>query len=173
MDAKKQSEPSPMQNPTTAERASDRELVVKRTINGPVRMVFDAWTKAELFKRWWTPKSMGMTIVSCEMDARTGGGYRLVISHPSFEQPMEFFGKYIEVTPCSRIVWTNDEGGEPGAVTTVTFEERGDVTLVVMRDLYPSKEALDNAITSGSTCGADETLDQLDQLIVSLGAHSA
>ena len=161
----RESERTRMKNPTTVERKSERELVVTRTFNGPARLVFEAWTKPELLKRWWAPKSHGITFVSCEADARTGGTYRFVFSHPSFEKPMPFFGKYIEVTPHSRIVWTNDEGGESGAVTTLTFEERGGETLVVMRDVYPSKEALDAAIESGSTCGFEETFDQLDQVL--------
>ena len=149
------------------ERTSDRELVVARTFNGPARIVFAAWTTPDLFKRWWVPKSSGLTMLSCEMDIRTGGTYRLVFSHPAMEQPMAFFGRYIEVTPHSRLVWTNDEGDGGGAVTTVTFEERGGETLVVLHDLYPSKEALDDAIASGSTSGFGEQFEQLDELLVS------
>src|SRR6187551_2628841 len=135
-----------MNRHTTVERKSEREVVVTRTFNAPARIVFDAWTKPELLKRWWAPKSFGVFFVSCEADVRTGGTYRFVFSHPASEQPMAFFGSYIEVTPHSRLVWTNDEAGEAGAVTTVTFEERGGQTRVVMHDLYPSKEALDAAI---------------------------
>jgi uncharacterized protein YndB with AHSA1/START domain len=164
MDARKESD-----NSTTVERKSDRELVVMRTFNGPARIVYEAWTKPELFKRWWTPKSSGVTMLSCEMDVRVGGKYRLVFRHPSSGQPMAFFGRYTEVTPNSRIVWTNDERGEDGAVTTVTFEEQGGKTLVVMSDLHPSKEALDEAISSGSTSGFGEQFQQLDELLVTLG----
>lgn len=156
-----------MNNPTAVERKSERELVVTRTFNGPARMVFEAWTRPELFKRWWVPKSSGMTMLSCEMDVRAGGTYRLVFSHPAFEKPMAFFGRYIEVIPNSRIVWTNDEGGEGGAVTTVTFEEKSGATRVVLSDLYPSKEALDEAIASGSTSGFGEQFAQLDELLAS------
>src|SRR5580692_6244657 len=166
MNARKEGE-----NRTAVERKSDRELVVTRTFNGPARIVFEVWTKPELFQRWWTPQSNGIVFLSCEMDVRTGGTYRLVFSHPSSEKPMEFFGKYIEVIPNARIVWTNDEGEDGRAVTTVTFEERGGETLVVMHDLYPSKEALDDAIASGSTSGAGETFAQLDELLVTLGAR--
>lgn len=152
-------------NPTTAERISDREFVITRTVNGPAHIVFKAWSDPELFRRWWTPKSFGMTILSCEMDVRTGGGYRLMISHPSMEQPMAFFGKYIEVVPNACIVWTNEEGDGDGAVTTVTFEERDGRTLVVWRDLYPSKAALDEAMVSGATSGFEEQFEQLEALL--------
>jgi len=170
MDASKESDPASGKNPTTVERKSERELVVTRTVNSPARIVFEAWTKPELFRRWWAPKSCGVSVISCELDVRTGGTYRLVMGHPSSEQPMAFFGRYIEVTPYSRLVWTNDEGGEGGAVTTVTFEEKGDATLVVIHDLYPSKEALDDAIASGSTSGFGEQFEQLDELLITLGA---
>jgi len=163
-------DPTSGKNPTRVERKSERELVVTRTFNAPVRIVFEAWTKPELFRRWWAPKSCGVSVISCELDVRTGGTYRLVMGHPSSEQPMAFFGRYVEVTPHSRLVWTNDEGGEGGAVTTVTFEEKGGATLVVIHDLYPSKEALDDAIASGSTSGWGEQFEQLDELLVTLGA---
>jgi uncharacterized protein YndB with AHSA1/START domain len=170
MDAKRDSEPSPMKNRTTVERKSERELVVTRTINGPARPVFEAWAKPELFKRWWVPKSAGLSLLSCEMDVRVGGGYRLVFAHPAASEPMAFYGRYIEVTPHSRLVWSNDEAGDAGAVTTVTFEEKAGKTLVVMSELYPSKAALDEAMASGSQAGTLETFDQLDELIVTLGA---
>lgn len=169
MDAKEESDSTSGNNRTTVERKSERELVVTRTVNGPARIVFEAWATPELFKRWWAPKSFGVTMLSCEMDIRTGGTYRLLMGHSSSEQPMAFFGRYIEVTPPSRIVWTNDEGDGDGAVTTVTFEERGGETRVVVHDLYPSKEALDDAIASGSTGGFSEQFEQLDELLVTLG----
>jgi uncharacterized protein YndB with AHSA1/START domain len=171
MDARSDSEQNSMGNRTTTERKSERELVVTRIINAPARMVFEAWTKAELFQRWWVPKSCGVTLMSCEMDVRVGGKYRLVFRFN--DSSMEFFGRYLEVVPHSRIVWTNDEGEEAGAVTTVTFEEQDGKTLVVVHDLYPSKEALDDAIASGSTSGMPETLDQLDELLTSLGTSQA
>jgi len=157
-----------MKNQTTVERKSEREVVVTRTINGPARIVFEAFTKPELFKKWWVPKSLGMTLVSCELDVRVGGGYRLVFAHPAAAEPMAFFGKYLEVTPHSRLVWSNDRAGEAGAGTRVSFEEKAGKTLLVLRDLYPSKEALDAGI--GSTDGMGETLEQLDELVVSLGS---
>ena len=170
MVAKGESDPNSGKNRTTVERKSERELVVTRTFDGPARIVFEAWTRPELFKRWWAPKSSGASLLSCEMDVRVGGSYRLEFGHPSSEQTMAFFGRYIDVTPNARIVWTNDEGDEGGAVTTVTFEERGADTVVVMHDLYPSKEALDAAIASQATSGFSETFAQLDALLVTLGA---
>lgn len=149
---------------TVVERKSDLELVVTRTFDAPARLVFEAWSKPELFQRWWVPKSVGMSLVSCEMDVRTGGSYRFVFSHPAFDQPMAFFGTYKEVTPGKRIVWTNDEG-EQGAVTTVTFEEQGDKTLVIFHELYPTTEALEEAL-AGSAQGLPEQFAQLDELLV-------
>ncbi|PJG46275.1 ATPase [Sphingobium sp. LB126] len=165
MDAKGQGDPIPERNPITVERKSERELIVRRTFNAPPNILFEAWTKPELLKRWWAPKSFGVSFISCEADVRTGGAYRFIFGHAASEEPMEFFGRYIEVSPYSRLVWTNDEGGENGAVTTVTFEERDGRTLVVMHDLYPSKEACDEAIASGGTSGFGETFAQLDELL--------
>jgi len=148
------------------ERKSELELVVKRTVNAPARLVFEAWTKAELFRRWWVPKSYGVTLLSCEMDARVGGQYRLVF--PYEDSTMEFFGTYLEVTPHSRLVWTNEEGGDDQTVTTVTFEENAGKTLLVVHDRYPSTEALE----TGSTNALPEALDQLDELLASLGSST-
>src|SRR6202161_3792570 len=167
MDARREGEPTPMKNCTTVERKSERELVVTRTFNAPARIVFEAWTKPELLKRWWAPKSTGVSLLSCETDVRVGGRYRLEFGHGD-SKPMAFFGRYIEVTPPSRLVWTNDESDD-GSVTTVTFEEKGGKTLVVMHNLYPAKEALDRAI-AGMEGGMTETFEQLDALLVTLGA---
>jgi uncharacterized protein YndB with AHSA1/START domain len=151
---------------TSVERTSDRELVVTRLFDAPAHLVYQAWTKPELFRRWWIPASFGMTLVSCEMDVRTGGGYRLMIRPPGADQAMAFFGRYLEVTPDARIVWTNDESGEgQGAVTTVTFEQTGDRTRVVLTDLYPSKEALDAALADGSTGAFPEQFEHLAALL--------
>src|SRR5262249_31784415 len=134
--------------------------------------VFEAWTKPELLKQWWAPKSFGLALISCEADVRAGGSYRLVFLFGNdASKPMSFFGKYLEVTPHSRLVWTNDEG-DNGAVTTVPFEEKGGKTLLVLHDLYPSKEALDDAIASGSTSGTGEMFEQLDDLLVTRGASA-
>jgi len=159
MDAKRESDKR-----IAIERKSDRELVVRRTFDAPARLVFDAWTRPELFRQWWVPKSMGMTLVSCEMDVRVGGKY-----HLNFGDGMDFYGKYVEVTPPSRLAWTNEEGGEAGPVTTVTFEERDGRTLLTLHELYPSKEALDAAGT-GAAEAMNETFGQLDQLLLTCAA---
>jgi uncharacterized protein YndB with AHSA1/START domain len=169
MDAKTESEPTATKNRTTVERTSDREVVVTRTFNAPVRIVFEAWTTPELFKQWWVPRSMGMSMLSCKMDVRTGGKYVLVFVHGD-SPPMEFYGRYIEVTPPSRIVWTNDES-DNGAITTVTFEENDGKTLLVVHELYPSKEAFD--AEHGMEEAMGETFEQLDELLVTLGGTSA
>ena len=167
MDERRESEPTTMNNRTTVERKSERELVLTRTFNGPARIVFEAWTKPELLKRWWAPKSTGVPLLSCEADVRVGGRYRFEFGHEA-SKSMAFFGRYIEVTPHSRLVWTNEESDD-GAVTTVTFEEKGDKTLLVLHELYPSKEALDEAIARMEG-GMPEQFEQLDELLVTLGA---
>ena len=166
MDASRHGELGLMKNVTKVQRTSDREVVVTRAFDAPARLVFEAWSKPELFKRWWVPKSMGMALRSCEMDVRTGGGYRL-----GFGDGMDFFGRYLEVTPPSRIVWTNDEGGENGSVTTVTLTETDGKTLLVMSELFPSKEALD-AEGAGAADATDETFGQLDEVLVDLASTS-
>mgnify|MGYP000574531203 CR=1 FL=1 len=165
MDVRREREATPTKNHTTVERKSERELVVTRTVNGPARLVFEAWTKAELFRRWWVPRSYGLTLLSCEMDVRVGGHYRLVFPHE--DSTMEFFGTYLDVTPDSRLVWTNAES-ENGAVTTVTFDENAGKTLLVLHDLYPSKEAFE--AEHGMEDAMGETFEQLDELVISLGA---
>jgi uncharacterized protein YndB with AHSA1/START domain len=168
MDALRESEPAQMKNRTTVERTSEREFVVRRTFNAPARLVFEAWTKPELLKLWWAPKSLGMSLLSCEADVRVGGTYRFVFGQGASET-MAFFGRYLEVTPPSRLVWTNEEGdGE--AITTVTFDEKGGKTLLVLHELHPSKEAVDDAIGFGE--GLRETFEQLDELLVTLAASS-
>ena len=166
MDATRMTEATPMKtNPTTVERTSERELTVTRTFDAPARLVFEAWTKPELFRQWWLPKSMGMSLRSCEMDVRVGGTYRLAFEPAG----VSFFGTYREVTPHSRLVWTNEEGDE-SSVTTVTFEEQDGRTLLVMLELYPSKAALDAAGT-GASDATVETFAQLDELLATLGSR--
>jgi uncharacterized protein YndB with AHSA1/START domain len=172
MSERRDSESNPMKNPTTVEAKSEREVVVRRTFDAPARIVFQAWTTPALFRRWWVPKSMPLALLSYEADIRTGGGYRLVFDVDG-TKTMAFFGTYLEVTPHSRLVWTNDESGEDGAVTTVTLEENGDKTLLVLHELYRSKAARDAALASGSYEGMGETFGQLDEVLVTLGAEGA
>lgn len=160
MDATRTSDRGHARNVTTTERASDTELVVTRTFDGPAHLVFEAWTRPELIVRWWAPESFGIKLVSCEADVRTGGTYRFQFAVPNSDQLFDFFGRYIDVEPPKRIVWTNEE--EHGSVTTVTFTERDGKTHLVLRDVYPSKEVLDEALASGSTGGWPEQFDQLD-----------
>ena len=152
---------------TTTNRQSDREVVITRTFDGPARIVFQAWTTPELLMKWWTPASFGITFISCEADVRTGGTYRFVMGHPDFDQPMTFHGKYLEVVPGKKIVWTNEEG-EPGSVTTVTFEEKDGKTHLVLSDVHPSKAALDEELASGAIGGYPEQFNQLDILLKGL-----
>jgi len=149
---------------TVTERTSDRELVVTRTFDGPARLVFAAWTKPELMMRWWAPASFGIKLVSCEIDARTGGGYRLAFEVPGMDEPMAFFGKYLEVIPNQRMVWTNAESDD-GSVTTLTLVETDGKTLLTIHDLYPSKEALDAALADGSTGAYPEQFVVLDEVL--------
>lgn len=150
---------------TEVERTSERELVVKRVFDAPVHLVFQAWSQADLFRRWWIPESAGINLLSCEMDVRTGGKYRLEFGLDG-DNSVSFYGKYLDVVPNVRIVWTNDEG-EEGPVTTVTFEQRDGKTHLVLRDLYPSREALEEAMASGSISGYPEQFAQLDTLLSS------
>jgi uncharacterized protein YndB with AHSA1/START domain len=159
-----------MKNATTVERKSDRELAVTRIFNAPPRIVFEAWCKPELFQRWWVPKSAGLTLLSCDVDMRTGGTYRLVFRHPATDQPIAFFGTYQEVIPPTRIVWTNEERDQ-GAVTTVTLEEKAGKTLLTFQERYPTKAACDEAL-AGSAEGLPEQFAQLDELLATLGASA-
>lgn len=170
MDSKAvEGESASIDRPTTFERTSDRETRVRRAFKAPAALVFETWTEPELLMRWWTPKSSGVTFLSCETDVRAGGGYRFVFSHPSAPEPLAFFGRYLEVTRPARLVWTNEESGADGAVTTVTFTERGGETLVEIHDLYPTRAALDAAIASGATGAHEETFAQLDAVLPALG----
>ncbi len=167
MDRSGERQPGQAAGRVTVERTSERELVVTRTVNGPARLVFEAWTRPELFRRWWVPKSLGMSLLSCEMDVRVGGRYRLEFAYG--DSQAAFFGTYQDVTPHSRLVWTNEEDDQ-GSVTTVTFEERDGRTRLVVHELYPSKEALDAAGT-GAAEAMGETFDQLDELLATLDAN--
>jgi uncharacterized protein YndB with AHSA1/START domain len=169
MDTRNAAEPTVAIDRTTVERTSEQELVVTRTIDGPRDVVFAAWTDAELLRQWWVPKSAGVELLSCEVDARVGGGYRLTFANGDAE-PVAFFGRYLEVTPPTRLVWTNEEADGGTVVTTATFEEDQGRTRIVVHDRYPSKEALDEALASGATSWNSETFEQLDELLVTLRA---
>jgi len=160
------SEATPMPPLTAVERPSDLDLVVTRTVNGPLRLVFEAWTRPDLFRKWWVPASYGLTLLACDMDVRVGGQYRLVFRHD--ESTMEFFGTYLDVVPDARLVWTNDEGDTGQTITTVTFTDHAGKTVVVVDDRYSSAAEMD----SGSAGALPESLDQLDELLASLTPHS-
>ncbi|WP_114952023.1 SRPBCC family protein [Sphingosinicella terrae] len=152
---------------TSVERRGDRELVITRTFDAPPSTVYKAWSESELFQRWWVPKSAsGISLISCEMDVRTGGKYRLEFGAGGSDT-MAFHGKYLEVVPNERIVWTNDEG-EMGAITTVTFEDRGGKTLLTFHEAYPTEEALEEALQGGAAA-LPEQLEQLQALLSSAG----
>jgi uncharacterized protein YndB with AHSA1/START domain len=168
MVARRENEPAPMTNRTTSERKSERELVITRTFDASPRLVFEAWTTPELFKQWWVPKSSGATLLSCVQDVRVGGSYRLEFAHPKATSPLAFFGRYLEAVPNARLVWTNEES-DNGAITSVTFEEKDGKTLLVMGELYASKEALDVAI-EGMDEAMPETFAQLDEFLIARGA---
>ncbi len=155
-----------MTNSTMVQRKSEREVIISRTINAPARIVYEAWTKADLFSKWWIPKSVPMTLLSCEMDVRVGGQYRLNFKHGDGE--MAFFGTYLEVTPNARIVWTNEEGGPDAPITTVTFEEQNGKTLVLVSERHPTKESLDEALATALADGMNEQFNQLDEFVVTI-----
>lgn len=152
-----------MKNETKVEQKSEREIVITRTFNAPARIVFEAWSKAELMRRWWVPKSSGLKLLSCEMDVRKGGSYRFVFEHPAAPEGMAFFGRYLEVSPHSRLVWTNDESGDAGQISTLTLEDHGDTTRAILHEVYPSAEAFEAA--KGSYDGMPESFGQLDALL--------
>jgi uncharacterized protein YndB with AHSA1/START domain len=158
-----------MTDRTMVERKSERELVVTRTFNAPARIVYEAWTRPELLKLWWVPKSSGLSLLSCEADVRVGGRYRFEFGQGT-SKTMAFFGRYLDVLRHSRLVWTNEESND-GVVTTLTFEEKAGKTLLVMHELHPSKEVLDASI-AGMEGGMPETFAQLDELLVTLGASA-
>lgn len=159
-----------MKNSTTVERMSEREVTITRTINGPVHIVFEAWTKADLFKKWWVPKSVPATLLSCQMDVRVGGQYRLKFQHAGGE--MEFFGTYLEVAPNSKIVWTNEEGGAAAPITTVTFAEQSGKTLVVVSERHPTKESLEESLAGALADGMNEQFNQLEEFISTVALAS-
>jgi len=142
----------------------EREVTVTRLFDAPRPLVFSMWTDAKHVAAWWGPHTFDNPKV--EVDPRPGGKILIHMRRPDGGvHPMG--GVYDEVTPHSRIVWTNEEGGENGSVTTVTFEEKDGQTLLVMSELYPSKEAFDAAGT-GAAEATHETFGQLDDLLAEL-----
>lgn len=164
MDSANPDDRTPKREGTTVERVSDREILIEHTFDAPAHLIFEAWANPELFARWWVPRSFPVTLQSCELDVRAGGTYRL-----SFGGGRDFFGRYLEVAPPTRIVWTNEEGGPDGPITTVTLTERDGKTHLVVSELHPSKEALD-ADGGGATEGMPETLAQLEELLAELAS---
>jgi uncharacterized protein YndB with AHSA1/START domain len=172
--AQKESEAAAM-NQTSMELKGDREIVIARTFNGPARIVFDAWTRPELVRRWWAPKSHRVSVVACDADIRVGGGYRYLLRLDTGNE-FAFSGRYSEVTPHSRLVYTQifeptAAGAKPGddeVIITVTFDERDGKTHLVSHSLCPSKDVRDAIIASGMEHGMRETMDQLEELVASL-----
>lgn len=156
----------PSSGKTEVQRISDREIAVTRTFDAPAHLVFEAWSNPELFARWWVPKSLGVPLRSCEMDVRTGGTYRLEFGQDA-ENTFAFFGRYTEVVPAQRIVWTNEED-ETGAISTVTFVERDGKTFLTFSETYATPEALEASL--GGLDGAPEQFDQLAALLPTLSA---
>jgi uncharacterized protein YndB with AHSA1/START domain len=155
---------------TEVERASGRELVIRRFFHAPPRLVFDAMTKPELLRRWWAPRSLGVALIDCEGDVRVGGRYRYVFGRPG-EPVMAFSGVYREVVPGSRVVYTQifeptPEAGE-GLITS-EFQAHDAGTMLVSRELYPSQEVLEGVLASGMERGMRESLEQLEELLRAL-----
>lgn len=160
--------PTETDKKTIVTKASETEVVVTRTFDAPARLVFQAWSDPELFRQWWVPRSLGATLSSCEVDMRTGGTYRLAFGDDP-ATAMVFHGRYLEVVPDSRIVWSNDEGGEEAtSITTVTLAERDGKTDLVLSERFPTKEAFDAG--AGAEDALPETFAQLDEVLATL-AH--
>ncbi len=150
------------------ERTSDTTLVITRTLRAPPAIVFEAWTNPDYVRRWWAPLSRGVTLTECDADLRPGGEYRYVLTRG--KERFAFYGKYLEITPPSRLVYTQIFEPFPDAEAriTVSFEADGGYTRLVSREVYPSKVALDGALHSGMEDGARETFQQLDELVASM-----
>jgi len=158
---------------TSMELRDDRDVVIARTFNAPARLVYDAWTKPEFVRRWWAPRSHGVSLVVCDADIRVGGAYRYVMRKDGdgADGDIGFSGRYVELTPHSRIVLTQifepmADAGE--VVITVSFDEVDGQTHLVSQERYPSKEARDAAVGAGMEQGMRESMDQLEALVVAL-----
>jgi len=159
-----------MKNTETLEvtTPTDREIVLTRVFDAPRRLVFDAWTKPELLKRWLGAFG-GWSLVVCEIDLRVGGAYRYVWRDPEGAE-MGMRGVYREVVPPERLVATEsfDEPWYPGeAVDTIALREDGGKTTVTTTVLYQSREARDIALKSGMEQGVAAGYDKLAELLAS------
>ena len=144
---------------------SDREIVLTRVFDAPRHLVFDAFTKAELLKRWFGPH--GWSLVVCEVDLKVGGTFRFVLRGPDGAE-MGMRGVYKEIVRPERSVHMESFDDYPGEsqVTTVLTEQGGKTTLTATV-LYPSQEVRDAVIKSGMEHGAAESYDKLAEMLAS------
>lgn len=142
---------------------TDTEIVLTRVFEAPRQMVYDAFSKPELLKRWFGPH--GWSLVTCEVDHRVGGGFRFVLEGPG-GQRMAMRGVYRELEPPNRSVHVESYDEYPGEsiVTSVLTEEMERTTLTVTVT-YPSREVRDMVAMSGMEHGAAESYDRLAELL--------
>ena len=147
---------------------SDREIVMTRVFDAPRRLVFDAWTKPELIKRWLGVRA-GWSMVVCEVDLNVGGAYRYVWRGPDGDMGMG--GVFREIVRPERIVCTeqfDDPWYEGEAVDTLVLVEKGGKTTVTTTVLYASRQVRDAVIKSGMSSGVAESYDTLDGILASM-----
>jgi uncharacterized protein YndB with AHSA1/START domain len=157
-------------NKMKLELVGDREIVMTRSFAAPARLVFEAYTKADLVAKWWAPKKCGVEMVSCEAEVRVGGKWRYTLRNPDTEV-VAFYGEYREVTAPERVVYTEQFSkfpDGPPVIVTVTFVERDGRTEMTSTQLYPSKEVREMVVATGMEFGANETLNQLEEVLRSL-----
>lgn len=152
-------------NHTSMELVADREIVIALVFRAPARIVFDAWTRPELVRRWWAPRSHRVEVVDCQADVRAGGKYRYLLRKDG--RDLGFSGTYREVTPHARLVYTQVFEPVPGSevIVSVTFDERDGETHLLAHELHPSKEARAAALATGMEQGMRESMEQLDELV--------
>jgi len=144
---------------------TDREIVMTRVFDAPRRLVFDAFSKPELLKRWFGPR--GWSLVVCEVDLRVGGGFRFVLRGPDGKE-MGMRGVYREIAPPERSVHMESFDDFPGeSQVTAVFVEEGGKTTLTATVLYPSREVRDAVLKSGMEHGAAESYDKLNELLAS------
>lgn len=146
---------------------SEREIAMTREFDAPQDLVFEAHTSCEHMSRWWRPRKY--EVVSCEIDFRVGGKWRIVHRGPDGKD-YGFHGEYREIVPPERIVWTFEFEGYPGAVSveTLTLVEADGRTTLKGLSLHDSVEARDGMLNSGMEEGAKETMDRLDEYLETL-----